>query len=265
MGTLISYPDYTLTSTFSGGSWSTGSPVTNLLNPLLGVKARTTSIAALTLDITLSAANAIKVLSVLSHNLTYAGTIQVQGFTDSGRTVKVADSGVQYAFPQTLGSTKAAKYPKNWVYCLTTPVTAQYWRLIINDTAPNTYIEMGRVWLSPDFNLISMIEYGASLGFMSRDIKTESIGGIFWGTKQQSRRSFSGSVTNLTSAVKQDVLIMQKELGTVSEFMWVFNPLSSSTDMMLESFPAMFTEISPIAYAGFNSNDLPLSVQEIIG
>jgi hypothetical protein len=216
--------------------------------------------------IDLGTAVAIRTLGILSHNISYAGTIRIRGFTGSDYATGVqGDTGTVYAYPQTLGVTKASKYPNNWLSCFTADVTARYWKIEIVDTTNAAgYIELGRVWLGEASVVASPVDYGASLIYESLDIKEESLGGVVWGNKRGSRRVFNGAMTNILDTSKSDMLLMQKELGTTSELLFVMNDSADATTMLMESFPAINREISALTFAYFNSNELPLSFQEIV-
>lgn len=270
MGAIISYPDHTLAATLSGGSWSTASPLLNLINPLLGSKARTTDDAAASSTILIdlgATARAIRCVAALAHNISSAGTIRARGYSDSGYTTLVsgADTTAVTAWPSSFTAADVSDYPKNWIYCFTTAKTARYWKIEISDTSnPDSYIELGRLWLGEAFEPAVSVVYGASLGYESRDLLEESLGGIVWGEKRTPRRTTSISFPNISNTEKQRALIMQKTLGTTGELLWVMNSAAAATDMLLEAFPATVRAASPLSYPYYNNNEMPLELQEIV-
>ncbi|MBI5483859.1 MAG: hypothetical protein HY888_05295 [Deltaproteobacteria bacterium] len=115
MSALVSYPDFTLTATLSGGSWASTYPLSNLKTRFLSQKARTTddSLASATVLVDLGAPLDVRVLGILSHNISGLGTIRFRGYSDSGYTTLVtgADTGAVRAFPA-----YDATYDKNSIW-----------------------------------------------------------------------------------------------------------------------------------------------------
>lgn len=271
MGAILSYPDRTLAATLSAGSWNASYPLDNLKNTLLSRKARSSNAAAASSKIRLdmgATARAIRVVAVLGHNISFAGTIQARGYSDSGYTTLVsgADSTACYAYPQSLTAEKAADYPNHWIFCFPSDKTARYWEIQITDTANAAgYIELGRLWigeavLAPQVGIV----YGATLGYESRDVVTESLGGAFWGESKTPRRVATVQFSQLASADKRAALIMQKNLGKLGELLYVMDTEAAAIDIMLESFPATMREVNPILYPYVESFELPVQLLEII-
>lgn len=271
MGTIISYPDLTLAApTVSGGSWSASKPLGNLQDDQLSVKARSANaLAASTIILVdLGAAKVIRCLALLSHTISYAGTIRARGFSDSGYTTMVAgaDTGTVYAYDQTLGFAKAADYPDHWIYAFSAGKTARYWKFEITDTTNAAgWVEVGRAWLGEGTlaPLVS-IAYGTSLGYECRDVVTESLGGAIWGDSREPRRVVAGTFEALTGAESQTALIMQKTLGKIGELLFILDSANSAIDMMLQSFPATMRSVNPLQYPYFQYSSNSIEFVEIL-
>lgn len=269
---LISYPDHTITGSLSGGSWLSTLPLSNLQSRLLSKKARSSNaLAASTIvQVDLGAtARAVRCVGVLSHNISYAGTIRARGYSDSGYTSLVtgADTGTVNVWPQSgFTATDATQYPNNLIYAFTSSKTARYWKIEITDTANAAgYVEMGRVWIGEgNFEPATGFSYGASLGYEARDVIEESLGGVRWGEKRTPRRSWSIAFDALTEAEKQKALIMQKVLTTTDEMLFIANSQATAQNMLLEAFPATAQQLSPLVYPYYDNNQLPMQLLEVV-
>ena len=266
---LICYPDRTLevATTFSLGSWNTDYPLTNLQNALLSKVAQSASAASANTQFlaTYSAAQAVRVVALLNHNISLAGTIQVRGYSDAGLTALVYDTGAQYAWPQTFTATMVSEYPNNWILPLSTVQTARYWKVNIVDTGNAAgSIQFGRFWLGPaPLEPTIGIPEGAELGYESRTTVTESMGGTPWYNRAAlPRRSFVGTLPRLTPEEKRTGLIMQKTLDTSGEMLFIRNKLDTPTDMLLHSFPGVARKVSPLRLAYQSMSEMPIEFIE---
>ncbi len=271
MGTILSYPDLTLGATLSGGSWQSAYPLTMLKNSELKQKARSTN--ALTTSTIVIAdlgatPRAVSCLAILSHNISFAGSIRAQGYSNSACTALVpgADSGIMYAYPQTLTAEMAQQYPDNWIFAFATPKTARYWKFTIVDTGNlNGWIEFGRLWIGEGtLAPATSISYGSSLVYESRDVVVESLGGNMLGVSKTPRRVATVTFETLVGTEKQQALLMQKTLGKLGELLYVMNSAAQPIDMIMESFLATMRTTDPLAYPFFGVTSQPLELVEII-
>lgn len=267
---IFSFPDRTLTGSFSGGSWSASLPLTNLANKLLSKVARSSNaLAASTLiQVDLGATYNVRVISLCAHNITASGTVRIRGFSDSGYTTQVtgADSGTNTAFPAGFTATDVLNNPKNYTYVFSTYKAARYWKIEITDTGNAAgYLELGRLWLGEaNFEPAVGVSYGASLGYESRDVIEETLGGIPWADKRAPRRSFTGKLDVLTDAEKRNALVMQKVLTESDEVFYVTDAAASAANIMIESFPAFMRKPSPLSYPYYNNFEMPFQLIEQI-
>lgn len=265
---LLSYPDRLLAATLSGGSWLAAAPLANLQAPLLSNVARSTNaLAASSIVLAdLGAARDIRVISLCAHNITKDGTIRARGYSDAGYSAMVtgADSGPLTAWPAGFTADDVAAYPKNWTFCFATLKSARYWKIEITDTANAAgYIELGRCWIGEGtFCPETPVSYGMSLGYESRDVIEESLGGVPWGEKRTPRRSLVATFPNLLPTEKRQALIMQKILTGTDEALWVTNTAAGADDMLLEAFPCFLRKASPLSYPYFNNTELPVEIIE---
>ena len=271
MSTIMSYPDRTLLATLSGGSWNSAYPLGNIQDDQLSVKARSTNALTTSTIILIdlgSTARAIRCLGLLSHTISYAGTIRVRGYSDNGYTTLVtdADTGTVYAYDQTLGSEMSTNYPDHWIYAFSSAKTARYWKIEITDTTNAAgFVELGRVWLGEGTLAPTVsIAYGTSLGYESRDVVVESIGGAIWGDSKASRRVIGGTFEALTGEEQRTALIMQKTLGKTGELLFILNSENTAIDMQLQSFPATMRNVNLLEFSYFQNSSNSIDFVEIL-
>lgn len=272
MGAILSYPDRTLTAlALSGGSWRAAYPLGNLQNDQFSVKSRSTDATAANTKIRAdlgATARSIQCIAVLSHNISFAGTIRARGYSDSGYSSMVtgADTGTQYAYPQTITAEQALDYPDHWIYAFSSGKTARYWEVEIVDTAnASGYVEIGRVWLGEGTLAPTVsISYGASLGYECRDITSESIGGAVWGDSREARRVAAVTFDALSGTEKQKALILQKTLGKTGELLYVMDSADAAIDMALQAFPATMRSVDPLKYPFYGINSVGAELVEIL-
>lgn len=267
---IISYPDNTMSALLSGGSWQATAPLTNLKNTLLSCVARSTNALATSSIIQVDLVNAlnIRVISLIAHNISKDGTVRARGYSDSGYTTMVsgADTGTVRLWPVGFTATDVANYPKTWTYCFSSYKTARYWKIEITDTTNSMgYIELGRCWMGEaTFEPAVGVSYGAGLGYTSRDVIEESIGGILWGEKRVPRRSLTAVFEMLTPAERRKALLIQKLLTETTEAFWITNSLATQDDLLFEAFPCYLRQPSPLTYPYISVYQMNIEVMEKI-
>jgi len=265
--TLLSYPDYTVdnSTALEGGSWSSSLPLANLQNNLIRKVAESTdALAASTQWVeTFSIPRDVRVIGILGHNITLAGTIRVRGYSDAGLTTLVCDTGIQYAWPQTFSAVDVAVWPNNWIWPLPAVVTAKYWEIEIVDTAnPAGVIRIGRCWLGPAFEPLYGVTYGAELGYESFSTTTRSLGGVPWHNRKTPLRGGTISFPALTKDEEDIVIIMQKTLDTTGEILFVLSKTAPVQKMLLRAFPCTPRSLSKIRMANLNASEYPMDLLE---
>lgn len=267
--TLLCWPDETLNSavTFSGGSWLSTLPLTNLQNHLLSKVCQSTNATSEYTQFvnTYSAAINVDVIHIPNHNISLAGTIRVRGYSNSGLTTLVYDTGTQYVWPQTFTATMVTEWPNNWTFVLPTRQTARYWKVeIVDTTNPAGFILLGRCVLGTiSLNPNVGIPEGAELGYESRTTVVESLGGVPWYNRMAlPRRCFIGTFPRLTATEKQKALIMQKTMDTSGELLFVRNKNDNATDMLLNAFLCVPRKVSPLSLAYLSASEMAVEFAE---
>jgi hypothetical protein len=271
MAAIFSYPDLTLSGTLSGGSWQSSLPLSNLTQQLLSKVARSTNaLASSTLiQVNLGSAKAIRCFALLNHNISFAGTVRIRGYSDSSYSSMVtgADTGAVNVWPQSNFTTDdASKYPNSWIGLFSSSKTAQYWKIEITDTSnPNGYVQLGRLWLGDaNFEPSVGLNYGSSLGYVPRDLIEESLGGVKWSEKRIPRRSMHATFDALTDEDKYQALILSKTLTTTDEMLFISDAAALPKAMLLESFLATAESLSPLTYPYYGAHQWPIQLLEVV-
>jgi hypothetical protein len=262
---IISHQDYTLGATISGGIWQGALPLSNIQNPLLSKKSRSTNVATVEFYVDLGSAKAIRIISLCAHNLSPTGILRIRGYSDATYTTQVFGAGFDASvWPAGFTATQVQQYPKNYTLVLPSVLTARWWYFNLMDASnPDGYMEMGRLWLgSADFEPATGISYGLKLGYESRDIIEESLGGVPWGSKKTPRRVLSGEFNTLTITEKRQALIQQKKLTTTEEAFWISDSAATADDMLLEAFPCFIRQPSPLSYPYYTNYNMAIEVVE---
>ena len=207
------------TTVLAGGSWLSALPLTNLQDHRRPYVTRSQTDASndTRLYADLGAARLVRAISVHTHNLSPATTptIRFRGWSTApfGGTV-VYDSAAfnpfENIFPAsvleaghpsfasldlTLEDYNAGYTVPDIVHVLSTPTSARYWSVEIVDTSnPDTYVELGRVFITYGFKPTHNISVGARLGYQTSSVRIE--------TERPSTRSARGAV-NSTSRLSR--------------------------------------------------------------
>jgi len=267
--TALAYPDLTcdLPTILSGGLWSTALPLSNLKDRLIAKVARSANALATSTQWVedLGSAREVGIVALLNHNISLAGTVRVRGYSNSGLTALVHDTGTLYAWPQTFAAKDVGEHPSNWILPLPTTVSARYWKVEIVDTTNVTgCVQAGRSWLGPVWKPEDGIVYGGVLGYEARSVITESLGGVPWSDQQVSRRAGTVTFPRLTDAERRTAMLFQKTVGNSGEVLYVENVNAAAEDLLLYAFPALVRQPKPIRAAAFNASELPMDLVELL-
>ena len=244
-------------------------PITNLKNPLLSAKARSTdALAASTkFDADLGVARAIRVIAILRHNFSADATIQVRGYSDAGYTSLVWDSTALAVWPEGYPAVENKKrYQEDFYILLPSDQTARYWRTEIVDTSnPAGYVELARAIFMPAFQPAVNMIYGASVGIGTDTTKTRSRGGVDYYDRKEPLRSARFQLDVLTEAEAfTDVFDLQWDRGIDREILFVFDPSDTGVLLKKRSWLATIRELSPIEFPYFNNHQTAFAVEEVL-
>lgn len=147
----------------------------------------------------------------------------------------------------------------------TTPQTYRYWRIDIDDdTNPDGYIELGRVFMGslwqPGINMV----YGASLHYEARDEAGETRSGAEYFDE---REGFRVARFRLQAATEGEAVLtlmrMQRQLGTSGELFFVWDD-DDTTYAPERTFLGRMRAVSPITAARWSEFEAEFDIKEML-
>jgi hypothetical protein len=253
---LIAYPNRADVTTLSGGSWTSGLPLDNLKTRKLKQVARTTdaTVDRTKFDFTLDVQRKVKVIAFVNHNLSLDGDYRIRGYFDDAYTSLAYDSGVNQVWPAVYTTEQLDWEDANfwtgqilaediigftWTlsHLLPTAVFAQYWRVEFFDTTNSDgYVQIGRLFIAGEWQPVTNMTYGASLGYEDRTVVEISLGGAEYFDEREPYRVATFSLENMDiSEGMSRAFDIQLRLGTKGEVFFIFD-----TDDTLHSLRRTF-------------------------
>ena len=266
---ILSYPDRTLTSVVSGGSWLTGDlSLDSLKDDDLNKVARSTdpSSASTTFTVDLGAVMDIRVVALLAHNASKTATVRIRAGAESNFSDNLYDQTLPFYFtmyPQgglpwghpdfwtggIMPDDLIAQFPKQLIAVLTTNYSLQvrYLRFDITDTGnPDGYFELGRCFVAPAWQPSRNLLYGVTFGLESKTTSEESRGGTeffdIWAYRRTTQFTLS---INQAQGLAQ-IFEMQRRLGIHDELFFLRDPDDATMVEQLRSFLCRMRELSAI-------------------
>lgn len=273
-------------ATLSGGSWLAATPLVNAQHPFLAMAARTTDATpeSSLINLDYGAAQAVRVVAIVRHNLRSAAEWRIRGSTNSDLSSPVYDSGwVDVWGPQwdtgvlPAGHPNAATRlltdaqidtldpPRDAVHVLPTEVTARYWRIELSDPLnSDDYIQIGRVVMAPQFTPTYNFAVGAEFGLNDNTQLSRSLSGVRYYDERPKGRFLAMQFQNLPDreayAVVRDMI---EQLGQAGQLYVVTDP-DDTTSLQRRSFLANIRQLGSVQYAAAGYSTVPLVVDEVL-
>lgn len=233
-------------ATLSSGSWMTTLPITNMKNRRLSKVARSSNaLAASTkFDIALTKARAIRVLSLIGHNLSVSATVRIYADDAADFVTPIYDSGSINVWPTgtipqelldwegdnfwlgTISQSAVAGYQAPFISLMTTSVTAQYWRVVITDTTnPDGWVQIGRLYIADAWTPTVNMDYGTDLSFEDVSAFETSLTGEEFFEQRQKRRKFKFTLGSLSATEGWSYAMeLERMAGTTGEVLAIADP-----------------------------------------
>lgn len=285
---ILGFPNLISEATLSGGSWVAGLPLTNLQDRRLSKKARSTNDAAAstTFDIDLTKDRPIRLICLVKTNLkTLDATYRIRGSAVSNFATTVYDSGVLEVWPAIFATLDLEWEDDNYwdgkpvqeyldeledtsslnlIHVLPNIETARYWRVDIVDTNnADGYVEIGRVFISTQWQVTNNILYGASLGYETETGVDQSLDGTEYFDVRTAYRNFKFQLESYNyDEGHAKLLDISRKVGIDKEVFIVPDP-DDAANMTRRAFLGRLKTLSPIDYPYFNSNSAGFEVKEI--
>jgi hypothetical protein len=270
-GCMIGFPNLIDTGAVSGGLYSASYPLTNIQNKLIGRVARTTNTTntSTTFLIDLGSSKAVRLVSLINHNISLTATWRIRGhdssiaFADTGPFLY--DSGQVNAWGSGATAVLAATITPTTCHILPGIVAARYWRIDVLDTAnTNGYVSMGRIFIGPVWQPTYDMELGMNLGWDTNTTQQKALSGSKYFQRRKPYRvaSFTLNVINEDEAM-QKAFEIDRMAGIDKEVFWVF----SATDALYATqrrFLGTLRQLTPIEYPRQGLLKKAYTIEEIV-
>jgi hypothetical protein len=285
---IIGFPNLLDSATLSGGSWEASLPLTNLQDRRLAKKARTTNdnTSSTKFDIDLTRDRAIKLICLVKNNFSIDATYRIYGSAVSNFATTVYDSGVQEVWTVVYDSLDLEWEEDNFwdgkpsqeylvnlketstlnlIHILTISTLARYWRVEIYDTAnADGYVEIGRVFISTQWQVTNNILYGASLGYETNTSVDESLDGPEYFDVRTAYRNFKFELESYNyDEGHAKLLDISRQVGIDKEVFVIPDP-DDIRNMTRRAFLGRLKSLNPIQYPYFDTNKAAYEVKEIV-
>lgn len=282
---ILAFPDRSLNASFSGGSWNTAYPLTNLNLPDLAYKTRSVdALAASTkFDFYMGASYKLRVLAIIGHNISVGATIRCRFSTVSDFATNVYDSGTIDVYPNYYDTTSldwghpvltankpstadaiAMRYPIFFV--APAAVTGAYGRVEITDTTNvDGYVEISRCFVSPGLQPTVNMNIGASSGLIGRTKVESSLNGTEYFQKIYPIRVQSFSLSTLSQEVGiGQFLEAQRYLDIDTDVFFVHDPAAVSMSVRLQSFMGKLRQLASYEFTDYTRGDIAFEIKETV-
>ena len=264
---MIGFPNRIDDSTLSNGTWQSTLGLANLKNRILGKVARSTAatLASTKLDIDLSTAQTIRIVSAINHNLTINALARVRGSTVSDFATNVYDTGWVSAWSYAYSAEQREGFTAAFVHILSADTSARYWRVEFDDTAnPDGYVQIGRVFIGPSWSPAINISFGAELSWNTSTDVQQSASGVEYFYRRAPYRIQNVKMDFLTvDEGMSNAFEIQRLAGIDAEVFWIYDP-DDTVHALRRQFLGRLQTLNPIIdpYFGFTSTSF--SIKEII-
>lgn len=242
------------TPALSTGSWVSALPLTNLQDPRLSLVARSSdALAASTqFETDLGVARAVRVIALVKHNISTAGTWRVRGSSAAGTFSGgplVYDSGTVNVWPTALTAEQVEGMNQIALVVPSAAQSARYWLIEITDTAnSNGYVEIARLVIAGGWQPTINMSVGATLGLETDSTRVASDGGAMIHTRKPVRRTMHFTLADLPEAEQLGSgFDLQRIAGTSRQLFYVYDP-DDTTLARHRSFLCTLQELSALDF-----------------
>lgn len=252
----IAYDDRSQSGTFSGGSWATALPLTNLKNydPKKVARSSDAEEASTTFVLDIGSATDIDFVGIVNHNMSATAEVRIRiGPNANGssalidQTLTVGDFGTY---------TPAAG--KSLFYLSTETVSARYvlWE-ISDEYNTDGYIQIGRHIVGPVFQPAVNASYGAQITMVDESRITRTVDGSLYADMKPKRRRLSGAFDTLTDAESfGEVYDMQDTVGISIPVFAILDPSLTSNQLQRSAVYGVLMEMTPITLRAAWAEDI---------
>jgi hypothetical protein len=281
---MFGFPNLADAASVSGGAWNGTMPLSNLLDPVIGLAARTVddALASTQFDFDLGTNRTVRVLAMIAHNLSSGAVYRVRGSTAADFTATVYDSGWIGAWAGTYFAPDVPwESPLFWtstqtmtgldggqpslIHLLPSDYIARYWRVEFNDQSnSDNYVQIGRLFAGRVFQPSANFDWGAGIGY----VDDSTIEAAWSGAEYYDRRTVRRTVILRFGWLEdgealQRMLDMQRLQGVTREILFIYDP-ADTLYFQRRSFLARSEALSPIENIRLNAHGVAVKLRELI-
>jgi hypothetical protein len=281
---IFGFPRYTPDVTWSGGSWETDYPRTNLGTLPLAYVARTTDATTASTQVvgTFSRDRPLSLIGICRHNLSLDATYRVRVYADAARTTLLYDTGTVDVWPAVYPAETLeweddrwwdGKYSEEEIagYTWTRPIwlgqvyLVRAFLLEITDTANDDgFVQIGLLEVSEGRPSSVNMAYDYQEDWVDRSVVVEGLGGIRYVERRDEPRTVRGEIRYLNrDEALAKFFEMRRRMR--ADLPVLYFPFPDETVHWLRTaMLATLDRPGPIAYSAKSRNTVPIALREML-
>lgn len=281
---ILAFPNYIDGCTLSGGSWQTTLPRSNIQDRKIGKLARTSNDSSgnTYINITFPESNFVQVVSLINHNISPSGKWRITASDYSDFSSLIYDSGtldvwgtvypfgyIAWGFSNFWNGDILQETLEGWVKTVSEItddlILAKYWRIqIIDETNPDGYIQMGRIFIGRGWSPSNNMDYGASMQWNSDSDVVQAISGAEFFNPKNPYRSATFKLSNLDiDEGLSEGFDLTRRAGIDKECFFIFDS-DDIVNKHRRQFLCRLRKLSQIEYPYFDRTSMAFEVKELI-
>lgn len=280
---LFSWVNRSDAATLSSGSWVSTLPITNLQNRQIQKVARTTNAATSStkIRVDLGSSRGIGVLALVAHSISATGLVRVGAYTSNLYISATYLTDWVQAWPDGLALNDTLEWEDDEFWLLSvsqeqlagyramffhvppTPQVSRYWQIEIDDqTNPDGYVQIGRLFMGPAWQPALNYGYGAELGYEDPTPIETSLSGAEYFDERPRARVFRATLGGLDeSEAYSGVVEMQRAVGTSGEVLLVPDP-DDTEYAPLRAFLGRLRRLAPVTHSNLAYQTATIEIKE---
>lgn len=265
---VIGYPNHCDPETvFTGGSWRSTLPLSNLGHRALGKVARSTDLQIVSTQFVadLGAARTVRIVGLVGHNLGSAATVRIRASASSDFSASGYDSGWINAWYIAYTSTERDGSTASFIYILPANKTYRYWSIEISNTGNGAgYVQLGRLFLGEMWQFTAYPSYGATLGWESATTLQTAMSGTEYFSRRPPARVARFVLDRLTKSESFDTAFeLMRRAGIDQELIYIHDP--DDTDHAHPRwFMGRLRQLSPIEFPYWDATRVGFEIKELL-
>lgn len=281
---VIGFPRHTPDATFTGGSWVSDYPVTNLGTTDIARVARSADLDAANTQCvaTLSKRRSVRLLGIVGHNMTVNAEMRLRLYSDAALSDQLYDSGTIPVWPVVFPLAECNwNDPFHWwrgKYSPAELMNTRWLRPIWLDrqyftraiklefTDPDNaagYIQIGMLEIAEGWQLGVNPSFGAQFGMAPESRRQKALGGTVYTERRRAKRVFRGTLDYLDhdeAQAKAFELFRQHDYET--PFLWLPDPVNTK-HWVRDAALVRNAEIGLLAHSELDVDQVPLNLEEV--